>query len=296
MTAPLNESRCGLPSAVSPAPPSNPAEAFTAAMTSGTSSGNSSGGRMTSRASVPTDIEAKSVASAAKPTLPSRQTDAKASGAFGATPKNTAVSGTTTACKIVRLTSVPIILARKIDAGSIGAVLRPSMHRLSRSSRKVRWAPSVPAKTNDSHSPAAADSGVGFSGRANWKINSTSRPSTNSETKPVCERTSIRKSLTRICHTPSRSRGLAVVDARHFLRSRHEASRMPHQPAAAQDRGAIAYFEAATDVVGGEDDRLAAAMKANEDLLQVRDHLRVEPGVRLVEQQQIRIVQERPCQ
>src|SRR5438105_592024 len=170
------------------------------------------------------------------------------------------------------------------------------MHRLSRSSRKVRWAPSVPAKTNDSHSPAAADSGVGFSGRANWKINSTSRPSTNSETKPVCERNSIRKSLTRICHTPLRSRGLAVVDARHFLRSGHEASRVPHQPAAAQDRGAIAYFEAATDVVGGEDDRLAAAMKANEDLLQVRDHLRVEPGVRLVEQQQIRIVQERPRQ
>ncbi len=85
----------------------------------------------------------------------------------GTIPKKTAVSGTTTAWRMVNVIRVPSILPRKIAAGSIGAVFSPSRQKLSRSRRKVRCAPSVPANTKEIHNAAAADSGVGFSGTAN---------------------------------------------------------------------------------------------------------------------------------
>jgi len=181
--------------------PRNTADAFTAAMTSGTSKGKMRSGRRTSRARDATEIEANNVASAEKPRLPSAHRPTSATGARGTMPNKIVVSGNTTACRIARLAAVPSILAMKIDAGSSGAVFRPSMQRFSRSSRNVRCAPSVPANTNEIHSPAAADSGVGFSGMANCRIKSTSKPSTNRERRPVFDRNSIRRSFCRISHT-----------------------------------------------------------------------------------------------
>src|SRR5262249_52405522 len=73
----------------SPTPPSSTVDALTAAISNGTSTGKISSGRMTSRTRVPTEIEAKSVASAAKPRLPSRQTSARPNGRTGTIPKKT---------------------------------------------------------------------------------------------------------------------------------------------------------------------------------------------------------------
>ena len=60
---------------------------------------------------------------------------------------------------------------------------------------------------------------------------------------------------------------------------------MQHREAGRDRRGAL-------EVVGGEDDRVSGAAKCGESVLQRRDRLRVEARERLVEQEEVRSVQE----
>src|SRR5262245_45977515 len=292
------------PSAAAAGPPRSAASvAFTPPMSTGTSSGSSRTGSITSRDRARTVMAAKSVASAAKPRLPSASTSrSRGSTLPTSTCRSTATSGSTIACMTPSRTTFDASLPRYSAAGSSGDASTPPRQSFSRSRTNPRWMPRSPVKTNVAHSTLGARRGAcsGVGSKATLKTTTRRTPSTTKPARLSFVRHSMRRSLRRTASMP-RSISSApsghdrVVGCREHDGIRGSVSR-PGDAPAMQDGHARRDRGDALDVVRAEHDGVSGPPQLREQRLETGAGGGIEPAEGLVEEEQLRPVQQRPCQ
>src|SRR5436309_815661 len=180
-----------------------------------------------------------------------------------------------------------------MSAGSTGAVRRPARQSFSRSMRKPRWMPTRPVKTKLTHRSAGAAAGVGSC--ATVKTTTRSTPSTKTLARLSRVRHSMRRSFNRMASAPRTSGpphddGLVGRGDDHGLR---RALLRPGDAPAMKDGEPGRNRRGALEVVRGEHDGVARGAQLAETALQRRQRHGVVAGEGLVEEEEVRLVQQR---
>src|SRR3990172_11871961 len=273
-----------------------------AAMSTGAATGSSSRGRKSSRERLVTAIAEKRVPTVTNPMVPRRVRTGRP-GDRRDTPAKRANAGKRTISSAMVNRRAPASFPKKIALGSGELRSKPSMPPCSRSWAKMKLKPIIAARTIATHSapaPAASPASPSRS-KAKLKITTTRRPNTTLPLTACRARSSLRTSFARTAKAVATNEasplsegnaGTASVVLSEAFNIQFIPARRENDLAGVEHGHPFRQIEASFQVVCGNDDRPALKRRPIEELLQKGAPALIQTGVRLVEEQDRRVVQE----